>query len=644
MKAGVAATWQRLDSAISPNRSFQRKIAKSSSPDLSKRRRTQQSSRKPANEMPSLTKSNVFTTAETFRNQLSVSFARMQSVRQSRSRPATAGLRRSRQVQKTDLPLFLEGVTEVDIQLIYTAKCKDSDIPVLPEQMLRFYELCSRNIKDRKFDLQKCGLGPSAAYEIARLLRNNFHYAQLELGRNILGDKGSVLLIKAISKAVNLVHVGLSSNDISPEGGAIILRSLMDNQSITSLDISSHEGLHRNRLAGKGCEPLTVLFKANPVLVHLNLAGNAIGPEGLDYLSTGFKGNHTVLTLNLANNGLTGRMIEPFTRTVLGSKLRQLDVSGNKFGQSGAECISRMLQGGFEGACPLHHLDISRNDINFTGAARILHTLTRNLTLKSLSLEGNPLGTMNSTDFHIFLSDNKALTTLNLSGCDLKSDGIVGLCDGLVKNHVLTALNLSWNSLEDAGAALIGAVIGRNDTLKSLDLSSNRIRDTGGSALCEGLKQNHYLSLLNLQDNNFHDSTGVLLTEITRTNRNFVKIMVKMNPITQKYVLEMQGNMEINKASLRKSMMPLLKNEIKRLTIRDDAFDELETAEGKKKKEEVELKRQLQESEVRFDRFKAEEERKFAQVKEKLDEVMNVKREVGEEYANLEDEIFVLCM
>lgn len=569
---------------------------------------------------------------------------RFHSLRQSSSRPATAQLRRSKQTAQP-IPLFVEGITEVELQKIYEAKCKDSGIPVLPEQMVRFYEFCSRNIKNRKFDLQKSGLGPAAACEIAHFLKSNMkskaQYCQLELGRNLLSDKGSSTLMKVLARSCSFVHVGLSSNDISPEGAAALFRLLLDNQSITSLDLSSHEGLHKNRLAAQGCEPLAVLFRASPVLVHLNLAGTAIGPEGLEYLSKGFKGNQTVLTLNLANNGLAGRSIEPFARALLGSKLRQLDISSNKLAQAGAESVARMLQGGFEGPCPVHSLDVSRNEICFAGAARIFTALARNLTLKSINLEGNPFGPTSTNELHTFLAENKALTELNLSGCDLKTDGIAILSDGLVKNHTLLTLSLAWNSLEDSGAVALASALGRNDTLKCLDLSSNRIRDAGGAALCENLKYNRSLEVLNLQDNNLHDITGQLLAETTRINHFLVKIQLKLNPITQKYITEIHSNMGCNRVTLRKSMIPILKSDIKRLTIREDAFVELGNVELKKKAEEEELKRQLRDNEDRYDRFKEEEERKFAQVKDKLEEVLRMKQRIGEQYAALEDDIFV---
>ena len=399
--------------------------------------------------------------------------------------------------------------------------------------------------------------------------------------------------------------------------------------------------MHRNRLSSKGCEQLAILLRENKILSHLNIAGTAVGPDGLEFITEGFKGNSSVLTLDLSNNGLIGKTIENFTRVLVGSKLRDLNLSGNKLGATGCEPVSRLLSGGYDGFCPLLSLDLSRNEITQPGAARLFSALSRNSTLKSLTLENNPLGPYSNVDLHSFLVENRALTHLNLSYCDLRSEGVAVIGEGLVKNHALQWLNLSWNSLEDAGAMAVATGVGRNDTLKTIDLSSNRIRDVGGNALCECLKTNRMLEVIVLQDNNIHDSAGQLLSEITRYNRALLKIVLKYNPINQKYVNEINENISANRQTQKKMVTPLLKNEIKRLQVRQEAFTELEVLGQKKRGEEEELKRQLRESEDKFERFRGEEERKFDVLREKMQGVMREKEQRGEEYAALEGELLV---
>ena len=45
-----------------------------------------------------------------------------------------------------------------------------------------------------------------------------------------------------------------------------------------SLDLSSHQGLHRNRLAG--CVVYFRQFLENSIIMYLNLAGTSLGDSG----------------------------------------------------------------------------------------------------------------------------------------------------------------------------------------------------------------------------------------------------------------------------------------------------------------------------------------------------------------------------
>jgi len=557
------------------------------------------------------------------------------------TRPATAPLRSSRRRIKAALPFLVEGLTEVDLQLIYKAKCDDSGLVELPEQRKRFYEFCERNIRSRKFELQKCSLGPAAAAIIAQLLRNNYCFGQLELGTNLLGDRGAAILAKTLSKSINLVHLGLCNNDISPEGTATVLRALANNQSLTSLDVSSSEGQHRNRLAVVGCEAMAQLLSRNHVLAHLNIAGTGVGPDGLQHITEKFRGNTTLLTLNLGNNGLVGKCIEDFIRAVVGSKLRVLSLAGNKLGAAGSECVALLLQGEYRGYCPLLSLDLSKSDINHQGAAKLYSALSRNSTLKHLSLEGNPLGPQSNSELMLFFLDNRALSTLNLSSCGLRAEGVAPIGEGLTRNHSLTSLNLAKNAIEDQGAIAIAVGLGRNDTLKSIDLSSNRIRDAGGNALFECLKSNRVLEAMNLQDNNIHDTTEQLQANITRYNRAIQRIELRFNPINPKSMQEIRQSVTANRVRVLRNQEPVLHSEISRLQVRKDEFKELEIKCERGNAEKEKLLREKDELDERFERFRVDEERKFEAVQAKLGEVLQVKAEAGLQYCQLEAELVV---
>ena len=565
----------------------------------------------------------------------------MELKRPPSGRPLTAPMKGGHRQVKVPLPYFLEGVTEVDIQRIYKARCEDGQIPLIPEQLRRFYDFCARSIKDRKFTLAKASLGPNSAEIVGQIVRNNYNFSELELRNNDLGDKGAVILSKSLSKAINLVYIGLAGNDIGPEGASALFRSLSSSHAVTSLDLSSSEGLHRNRIAGKAAEALVPLLKLNRVLMHLNLAGTGLGQEGLELLAQGFEGNRTMLALELGGNGLGGRTIEVLARVVVGSKLARLGLSGNKLGLAGCEVLGRLLCGGYDGYCPLQYLDLAKNEIPQAGVSRLYTALCRNGGLKTLLLDNNPIGPAASPELYHFLVENRTLSSLSLAYCDLRSDGVSAFSEGLCKNHSLQTLNLSWNSLEDAGSVSISTGLARNDFLKSLDLSSNRIHDKGGFALCEAIRTNHTLETLQLQDNNIHDAAGQLLSEITRGNRTLIRLGLRYNPINQKYVNEITENISGNKDGLRRKMMPLLLSEIDKLQVKTGAFEEIAILEARKKTEESELQQQLRDTEERFERYRVDEDKKFTALRQKLQSIVSEKDRKDEELVQLQADTMV---
>ena len=617
MNHGIVATWDKLETVLSSKPPvLPRKPSRSASP---KGPNHPQSSERDYSSKLESSRSRPRVLSQESGGEESAQQLELTSLKRPPSgRPLTAPMKGGHKQVRAPLPYFLEGVTEVDIQRIYKARCEDGQIPLIPDQLRRFYDFCARSIKDRKFTLAKASLGPNSAEVVAQVVRNNHNFSQLELRNNDLGDKGAVILAKSLSKALNLVHIGLAGNDIGPEGANVLFRSLAGSHTVTSLDLSSSEGLHRNRIAGKGAEALIPLLRGNQVLMHLNLAGTGLGQDGIELLAEGFAGNRTMLALELGGNGLVGRAVEVFARVVVGSKLTRLGLAGNKLGLGGCEVLGRLLCGGYDGFCPLQYLDLAKNEIPQTGVSRLYGALCRNGALKTLLLDNNPVGPAVYPELHSFLVENRSLTTLSLNYCDLRSDGVAAFSEGLSKNHSLQTLNLSWNALEDAGSVSLATGLARNDSLKSLDLSSNRIHDKGGFALCEAMKTNRTLEMLQLQDNNIHDTAGQLFAEITRGNRTLVRLGLRYNPINQKYVNEINENISGNKDGQRRKMMPLLRTEIDKLQVKDGAFEEIAILERRKKAEEEELQQQLKGTEDRYEHYREEEEKKHLALRQRL--------------------------
>ena len=321
------------------------------------------------------------------------------------------------------------------------------------------------------------GLGTESAKVIGEILKNSNMFGILKLGKNAMGDSGSVIMVRSILKNINYVELDLSSNDISPEGSRAILSMLVTHPSIVSLDLSSHEGLHRNRIGVRGAEPLRELLTVNPILAFLNIQGTSLSYEGVITLSRGLMGNKILISLNLSSNNLGARCMEALTKAVSNTNLQELYLASNKLGNDGCDYLADLISGSFDTPCPLKKLDISKNDIVGKGGQKLFNALRVNSSVKEIALNYNTMQ-LASVGFLGFLTDNSYLEVLSMAGCEVRAEGSILFNEGLCKNKKLRSLNLSNNYIDDEGAEYIATGLSRNGVLKTLDLSSNKIMVT----------------------------------------------------------------------------------------------------------------------------------------------------------------------
>lgn len=61
---------------------------------------------------------------------------------------------------------------------------QDIKININPEQERRFYEYCRKNIRNRRLCLRELGLGLETAKTLSQILRENDHFARLDISKN----------------------------------------------------------------------------------------------------------------------------------------------------------------------------------------------------------------------------------------------------------------------------------------------------------------------------------------------------------------------------------------------------------------------------------------------------------------------------
>ena len=526
------------------------------------------------------------------------------------------------QVRLKVLPPVL-GLSPEALERLYLEKCKDINIPVLEEQMVRFYEFCQRNARNRKLYLEDCTLGPGAGKALGEALLSNTEFVNLSLGRNPLGTQGAAAVLKTLNRAKHWVHLGLNNTDLGPDF-LEDLATLGENESLASLDLASQDGQYRNRLGVQSGAVLGAVLQRNSVLSVLNLTGTMLGQEGVEALAKGMAGNQSLIWLDLSSTGSTGKACEALGRAICSSKVRHLSLRNNKLGLVGAELVGKMA-GGEWSVCPLKALDLTKCELTVPCLPKLLPGLTKNASIARLWLDMNRLGPEYSLEIYQLISENTVLQELGLRECSLREEGLLAVAEGLGRNHSLVKLDLAVNCFEDVGAAALATALAHNTSLRSLDLTSNRIKKEGGAALCAALQTNRTLATLQLKDNGLDDEAGKGLVRIAARNRSLTSVGLLFNPVSVRLKLEVGRSASTNRIRKKRSITPLLRNSLKTMRVPPTAFADIDKEVDMRKQERTALESNLAVQHERLSQVREEEEVKFTKLKLQLEEVKQVK-------------------
>ena len=439
-----------------------------------------------------------------------------------------------------------------------------------------------------------------------------------------------------MSKNLNIIHVDISSNELTSEGLKNFIEKNLGSPSIISLDISSYNGLNRNRLGPVAAETISDFIMSSLVLTFLEMNETGINDPGLEFIIIGLKNNKVLLRLGLASNNITFKHMEEFCRTVNYSNLQELNLANNKIGDEGSKSIANLLVGN-DLVCSLKKIDISRNEITFKGSSSIFLAMRYNSVLTHLNMEGNPLGSSAGQSLHFFLFNNFTLTWLNLNSCDLKNGGISHLSLGLAKNKALATLLLSNNSCKDLGMTSLKEALIENKILANLDLSYNLLQD--GTIIASALKENIGLESLNLKENKIKEQSGPLLVEATRAKSNLIKLNLGQNHINKKHSEEIKQNLRKNEVIHYKAKAPNIKKEIEKLQNGSKDLQSIYESINKKKHEKVIILTKTQKLKQKIVEIKETKDEKLEELQKEYSTFRQNSLELSTELENILKEI-----
>ncbi|KAM6971886.1 ribonuclease inhibitor [Aplochiton taeniatus] len=250
------------------------------------------------------------------------------------------------------------------------------------------------------------------------------------------------------------------------EGGRSVFEMDVSNRSDDELIRQSHDlGMSKRAtlrfcdLTDKCCPALSsVLSSEESYLTDLDLGYNNIGDDGVKELQTGLTDQNCLIkTLRLQGCGVTSKGCESLSNVLVNStKLKELDLSGNKIGNEGVASLARGLR---YSKCPLVTLKLSQCNIEEKGCCDLASALDKKYStiayMRELDMSINAIGDNGAIKlFQQIMLTN--ITKLELYHCNLTERCCDDLNTVLGSHHgYLTQLNLSSNNLMDKGVELL---------------------------------------------------------------------------------------------------------------------------------------------------------------------------------------------
>ncbi|XP_072892968.1 NACHT, LRR and PYD domains-containing protein 3-like [Hemitrygon akajei] len=272
--------------------------------------------------------------------------------------------------------------------------------------------------------------------------------------------------------------LGLEENDLGDSGMKLVSAVLRNPECKIQKLWLDNVGLTES-----GAEDLASALSTNPSLTELNLSGNELGDSGVKLVSAALRNPECkIQKLWLNNVGLTDSGAEDLVSALsTNPSLTELDLSGNKLGDSGGKLVSAALR---NPECKIQKLWLRDVGLTDSGVEDLVSTLSTIPSLTDLDLSGNKLGDSGVKLVSAALRDpERKIQKLWLRDVGLTDSGAEDLVSALSTNPSLTVLSLGWNSLTDRSVPALRRLILTLPRLEQIWLRGNRFSGTGEKQL-----------------------------------------------------------------------------------------------------------------------------------------------------------------
>ncbi|XP_050960619.1 ribonuclease inhibitor [Labeo rohita] len=248
--------------------------------------------------------------------------------------------------------------------------------------------------------------------------------------------------------------------------------------------------LKNNRITEKGCAALISAFNSNPSnLKELDLSGNKLGNTGMEKICLLLENPQCKLEkLKLSDCSITEEGYKALASALRSnpSHLIELDLTGNDPGQSGVKEFKKILQD----KLTIRFLKSPAAEEACDYLTKVLGTSP--LLLKELDLSEKKLGDLNGEKLSALLMDSHCkVEKIKLNNCKLTEKSCQVLANVLSSKTILKEMDLNNSRLLDSGVKEICEGLKKHVCeLKILRLSNCGITEDGYKSLASALKSN----------------------------------------------------------------------------------------------------------------------------------------------------------
>ena len=541
---------------------------------------------------------------------------------------------------------------------LYFAWCKDCNETFSPESAKYFRdELLSRNNKDLKnFNFRSMRVGKNFLLGFVSNLAPG-PIRKVELPDNMISDV-CMHNIKSLISAKGVEYLNLASNMISTEGLKIIQNEVMASKSLRYLNLGVLEGsFRRNNFSGEGGIILARILLNNNSIETLILQDNELGEDSGDKIGASLIQNKSIKKLVVSDNKIKNKGARSIIEN--GSSLISLDLSNNEI--SPEVCFD--LKNLITRSKNLKEVIWNGNNVGLKGINFIVEALKDSTKLKSLSLKNTSIGVSGIQSLADGLFSNKYLEILDIGSNSINFQSFRELCDSL-NNNKIRILKCKNNLLGDDSMKYFAETILSSDTASNLtafDFSSCKIYDQGLIYLLNELSTNEKITWINLRDNYFsHEIDFVILNFLEKNkkltyldlskNRFSFQCLQKVSKIIQRN-RSIQNNKEPNKLlvelySLKyentklnelKDTLKIIENDNEKLRLnKADLRQDYEIAKNECQEKMAETQKKISDNKYLLDLRKKE-------LEEKTKELETLKQENKEKMDKLNTQYNNLC-